>query len=237
MPGADHLNFTKLEKPGLWEPKAALTFFELCNKIDVHLKPGPMTRETILVICFHETGFSNIKQGRGSGPAVGFGQMEIFNLDKIPFFEWLGLDSVTNNPNLSPTSRKDKKFESIRKLPTLTPERVMADHDFAVKMHCHYFHWLNTEAGVNSIDGMLRAQTGGGKNAQFVEIFRKGGQKLKEVIHSGDRKKVVDALNSVMFHFPKDSSTLEKQSVGLDRFKKYWDYAMPESEMILGFRK
>jgi hypothetical protein len=252
MSGAEHLNFTRNEKPGLWEPKQALTFFELCNKIDVHLREGlPMTRETLLVICFHETGFSNIKQGRGSGPAVGFGQMEIFNVDKIPFFKWLKppLDAITHNPNVPPAKKK-AKMEEHGVLPAfekLTAERVTSDHDFAVKMHCKYFEWLLEEGrtpkmapgqkGLKTIQAMLEAQTGGDKNLKFVPIFRDGGRKLKEVIYSGDRQKVIDALNSVMLHFKKGTDELENQSVKLDRFTKYWDFTLPESEMIFGFRK
>jgi hypothetical protein len=103
MSGAAALNFVKNEIPGLWEPAKAITFFQLAKKIEVHLRPGlPVTREVMLAICFHETGFSNIKQGRGSGPAVGFGQMEIFNDDKIPFFATLGFDSRKRQVHADP---------------------------------------------------------------------------------------------------------------------------------------
>ena len=124
----------------------------------------------MLVIFFHETGFSNIKQGKGSGPAVGFGQMEIFNDDKIPFFKWLppGFDSVTFNPKTPPAAQKAKK-DQYGILPTmekLTDARVTSDDDFAIKMHCKYFEWLfnegysksmPTQKGIKSLDGMLAA--------------------------------------------------------------------------------
>src|SRR5215468_2650940 len=129
--------------PHQWDPFAALSMAEVCRKLKIHLWPGqPITREIMLVIFFHESGFANIKQSRGTGPAVGFGQMEIFNLDKIPFFEWLGFDSVTH-------------------------DMVLADNDFAIKMHCKYFEWLFKEGyskssppgtkGIKSAKGILSA--------------------------------------------------------------------------------
>src|SRR4030095_2693206 len=78
--------WTPGDTPPLWDPFAALSILDVCKKLQVHLSSAqPVAREALLLIFFHETGFSNIKQGMGTGPAVGFGQMEIFNLDKIPF--------------------------------------------------------------------------------------------------------------------------------------------------------
>jgi len=48
---------------------------------------------------------------------------------------------------------------------------------------------------------MLNAQTGGGGNEHFVDEFFDGGQNLEKVIGSGDRKKIIDALNAVRWYF------------------------------------
>ena len=82
---------------------------------------------------------------------------------------------------------------------------------------------------------MLSAQTGGGRNAAFVGIFREAAKQLGKVIYSGDRQKVIDALNSAQFQFDKDGK-LQSQSFKLDRFKKYWDFTLPADEMFLGLR-
>jgi hypothetical protein len=229
------LNFTKNDCPGLWEPAKALTFFELANKIDVYLRAGlPVTREVMLVICFHETGFSNIKQGRGSGPAVGFGQMEIFNSDKIPFFATLGYDSRNGRKNV-PQLGTGPACAPQKVLLPLSADTLLANDDLAVKIHCKFFEWLYDCGGKRTLEGMLSAQTGGGRNAVFVGIFREAAAKLRSVIYSGDRQKVIDALNSVQQHFNKEGK-LEQHSITLNRFQKYWDYTLPASEMIFGLR-
>jgi hypothetical protein len=237
MSDAAELNFTKNEIPGLWEPAKAITFFDLANKIDVHLRQGlPVTREVMLVICFHETGFSNIKQGRGSGPAVGFGQMEIFNKDKIPFFATRGFDSRKDKSEPIPQKGTGPNCAPKPVLIPLQPQIFLDDDDLAIQLHCEWFEWLFDCAGMWTLSGMLSAQTGGGRNAVFVDIFRESAKQLKQVINSGDRKKVIDALNSVQFQFNK-GGVLVNQSFKLDRFKKYWDFTLPEDDMVLGLRR
>ncbi len=236
MSGAADLNFTRNERPGLWEPAKAIPFFELANKIDVHLRAGlPVTREMMLVICFHETAFSNIKQGRGSGPAVGFGQMEIFNADKVPFFATLGYDS--RNGRRMPIARvgTGTGCEPQQNLFALTADTLLMNNDLAIKVHCKYFEWLFDCAGKRTLESMLSAQTGGGRNAVFIGIFKQAASNLRAVIYSGDRQKVIDALNSVQQHFNKDGN-LESHAITLQRFPKYWDYTLPAGDMVLGLR-
>jgi hypothetical protein len=236
MSGAAALNFIKNEIPGLWEPAKALTFFQLANKIDIHLRPGlPVTREVMLAICFHETGFSNIKQGRGSGPAVGFGQMEIFNEDKIPFFATLGFDSRNGKSAPIPQMGTGPNCAPKPDLTVLQAKTLLDDDDLAIKVHCKFFEWLYDCAGKRTLGAMLSAQTGGGRNAIFIDIIKDSASKLESVIYSGDRKKVINALNAVQFQFDA-KGVLVNQSIGLDRFKKYWDFTLPEDEMFLGLR-
>ena len=236
MPGAAALNFVRNEIPGLWEPAKAITFVQLANKIDVHLRPGlPVTREVMLAICFHETGFSNIKQGRGSGPAVGFGQMEIFNDDKIPFFATLGFDSRNGKSAPIPQMGTGPGCAPKPNLIVLQAKTLLDDDDLAIKVHCKFFEWLYDCAGKRTLDAMLSAQTGGGRNAVFIGIFKDSASKLQSVIHSGDRQKIIDALNAVQFQYS-DKGELVKQSIRLERFKKYWDFTLPEDEKLIGLR-
>jgi hypothetical protein len=204
--------------------------------------PAHLQREHLLVIFFHETGLANVRQNYGKGPAVGFGQMEIFNPDKIPFFATLRYNSAIFNPKVSP---KEKEMHSdLNGLFPLTYESVLNDNEFAVRMHCAYFGWLFEEGvpynaapgqkGIKSLRGMLQAQTGGGNNLVFVDHFERQGAALQAVINSGDRKAIIRALNDVRHYLKKDSSGTEKQTLELNQFRKYWDFTLPEGDVKKG---
>ncbi len=257
-------NQTQGDIPPLWDPFAAMSMLEISQKLQTHLLPGlPVTRNHMFVICFHETGFSNIKQGKGTGPAVGFGQMEIFNPDKIPFFKWLppGFNSITHNPKVHPAKKK-AKMEEQGILPTfekLTDGRVTSDNDFAIKMHCKYFEWLSKEGttksnpnqkGIKHLEGMLGAQTGGG-NEHFIGEFRDGAIAVGKAIDSGNRIDIINALNEIRWYFagPKgppagartkqsaSGRTLVHNPIALKRFPKYWEFTLPDSDVPLLKRK
>ncbi len=250
---------TQGDIPHPWDPFAALSMVDVCKKLDSQLKPAlPITREIMLVIFFHETAFSNIMQATktGKGPAVGFGQMEIFNPDKVPFFKWFkpGIDSVTFNPNMSIVEIKKKTEEyGLTSLEKLTNDRVTSDNDFAIKMHCSYFEWLFDEGysqstpkqkGIKSLGGLLAAQAGGG-NEHFVDEFRDGGRNLAAVMGSGDRMKIINALNEVRWYFAgpkgppagartkqsKSGRTLVHNPISIKRYPKYWEFTLPESDV------
>jgi hypothetical protein len=238
--------FTANDIPYNWDPNRAKPFFELANLIDCYLRPDlPIKREHFLAICFHETGFANVRQNQGKGPAVGFGQMEIFNPDKIPFFQTLRYNSVILNPRV--TQIEKIKYEYLNNLTPLTYESVLNDDEFAVRMHCAYFAWLFDEGvpknaapgqkGIKSLRGILMAQTGGGNNLVFVDHFIRAGGEIKNVINSGDRKKIIDALNSVRHYLIKDTSNTEANPLTLTRYQKYWDFILPEDEVAFGTRQ
>ncbi|MBM4076156.1 MAG: hypothetical protein FJ267_10965, partial [Planctomycetes bacterium] len=236
MPDNQTTVWKKTEIPYNWNPERAVPFFDLAAMIDKHLRKGiAMSREVLLVIFFHETGFANVRQSLGTGPAVGFGQMEIFNTDKIPFFESIKYNSVTHNPKV-PVYLKKSKYSYLNHLEALTYETVLKDNNFAVQMHCQYFSWLNDEGvpsgavegqkGIKSLKGMLEAQVGGGRNRVFVDHFVESGTALKEVIDSGNRQKIIDALNSVRYYYDKEGK-LVQQSLILSRWTRYWDLILP----------
>jgi hypothetical protein len=238
MAEASTISWTQNDLPFNWDPNRAMPFFKLAGLIDRHLRAGlPIRREHLLVICFHETAFANVRQNHG--PAVGFGQMEIFNPNKIPFFAAQGYNSAILNPDLSP--REKQKYRDLNRLFPLTYESMLNDNTFAVRMHCAYFAWLFDggvpasagfgQKGVKSLRGLLQAQTGDGKNLVFVDHFENAGAALQAVIGSGDRKKIIDALNSVRHYLKKASPGTEKQPLELGRFRKYWDFTLPEGDV------
>jgi hypothetical protein len=259
MADASSLNFTKNETPVLWEPAAALSMLQVCTKLKQYLAPAPpIALGHMLAIFFHESGFANIKQGKNTGPAVGFGQMEIFNLDKIPFFKWLppGFDSITHNPNVAPFKKKTvlEQHGITPAFAKLTHEQVKADPDFAIKMHCKYFEWLFTEGfaksnpnqkGIKDIRGLLAAQTGGGGNEHFIEEFAVGGENIGKVIGTGDREAIISALNEIRWYFAgpkgpppgartkltKSGKALVHNPISLKRYPKYWDFTLPDADV------
>lgn len=243
MPNPSVFNFQKNELPYNWDPYRALPIADVIRILDKFLRPDlPIKREHLLAIFFHETGFCNVRQNQGKGPAVGFGQVEIFNSDKIPFFQTLKYNSAVLNPRLS--EREKEKYSYLNTLFPLTYESVLNDDEFAIRMHCAYFAWLFDEGiptnaapgqkGIKSLRGLLQAQTGGGNNAIFVDHFINAGTAIKNVMNSGDRQKIIDALNSVRHYLKNGTSETEQRVLSLKRYPKYWDYILPESDVRPG---
>jgi hypothetical protein len=228
------------ELPYSWDPHRALPLIKIISFLDRYLnRTIPIKREHLLVIFFHETGFCNIRQNQGKGPAVGFGQMEIYNSDKIPFFETLRYNSAILNPKLSQQAKES--YSNLYIYPPLTYESVLNDDEFAIKMHCSYFNWLFEngvpanaapgQKGIKSLRGLLMAQTGGGNNLQFVDHFIHSGEKLRMVLGSGNRTQIIDALNSVRHYLKPKSSETESRPLTLSRYPKYWDFILPENDV------
>jgi hypothetical protein len=273
MADATTTTWASNEKPFLWQPEAALSFFDVCNKVDVHLADDVKTvisREIVVTIFFHESGFSNIMQqtNTGKGPAVGFGQMEIFNPDKVDFFKTLGFDSrkfKTNPPPPKPGKAGAGKTvqqpaASVAPLAPLTAETILKNKDFAIEVHCKYFAWLYHEGysptmpgqkGFKSAEAILGAQTGGGRNRHFVGEFITVGRELEKATNAGDRRRIIDTLNKVRWYFPgpegipagattkttpDGTHTLVHHPVTLERYKKYWDFTLPERDVAFGTR-
>ena len=199
-------------KPYLWEENKALSFFEIYRKICGHYSVNPfISREMIALIFFEETGFSNVRQNRGTGPAVGFGQMEIYNHDKIPFFEWLGFNS----------NRWDRKSP----LRLITPEQITNDNDLSVKITCKYFDWLLGVKGKSTM-GALEAQTGGGANRTIIPCWLNAERELKSVIRSGDRMKLIRALNMARSGGP------HPNPIKYEWYQAYWEFTVPNNPQV-----
>jgi hypothetical protein len=246
MADASTIVWTQNDLPFNWDPKRAVPFFKLAGMVDANLRTAlPIRREHLLVIFFHETALANVRQKHG--PAVGFGQMEIFNRDKISFFAAQGYNSATFNSSLSAQEQQKYKQELNGRVPPLRPltyDTVLSDNALAVRLHCAYFAWLFAGGlpgqglkPLTSLRGLLQAQTGGGSNLVFVDHFEQAGEALRRVIDSGDRKKIIDALNSVRHYLKPGGAGTEKQPLNLERFRKYWDFILPEDDVKNGMRK
>jgi hypothetical protein len=204
MPSASTVD----KKPFLWDAGKALDFPSIWDLICQNHPDGhPVSRETIACIFFEETCFCNRKQQ--PGPAVGFGQMQIYDKDKIPFFADLGYNSDQNN------HKSD--------LPLITYKMVTDDHNLSVDISCAYFQWLVMNG--KSREGALMAQTGGGGNETFVPLFIEGGNRLAAAMSSGERSDYTDALNYAKangrHHNPVPFS-------GNYAFTKFWEFVIPD---------
>jgi len=201
-------------KPFLWEEDKALSFYEIYKKVCVHHPCSHLiSRELIVLIFFEETGFSNVRQSRGKGPAVGFGQMEIYNPDKVPFFAWLGFNS--------------DRWKRDSRLTLITPGLITSNNDLSVKITCKYFQWLVSERG-KSTSGALEAQTGPGVNRTIIPVWLRAEGELKSAIHSGDRMKLIAALNMARSGGP------HPNPIKYDWFKAYWDFTVPDNQQVWG---
>lgn len=224
-------------KPNLWQPEKALSFPQIYDLIcRNHPENHVVSREIIACIFFEETLFCNIQQitKNGKGPAAGFGQIQIQDPDKIPFFE-----SIHYNSNL-----KENKLQ----LPDITFEIIKNDNDLAVKLTCKYFQWLVSSQG-KSLQGALQAQTGGGikkgvgtekdvetvgsKNKAFVPLFIEGGKKLEKAItQTWTREAFVEALN---FARKNGHHANAIPSTGIFAYTKFWEYIIPDDYLKFGY--
>ena len=76
-----------------WIPQQALSLPDLWEALGRHHPPGhPVSYYMILVIFFEETAFCDISQlGTSGNLGCGFGQLEMSNPEKLPFYAWADL--------------------------------------------------------------------------------------------------------------------------------------------------
>ena len=209
-------------KPTFWEPDKALSFPEIYSLIcEYHPSGHPISREIIACIFFEETAFCNrLQQDKeGLGPGVGFGQIQvryrdgkIYDPEKKPFFESLGYSSDQNGL---------KNLE----------ERILANKKFSVEITCKYFQWLGSK-GLGT-QGALKGQTGGGRNATYVDLFIKGGSLLRQAMtQDWNRQAFAQALShapKVGFHHNEIPYT------GKFAHTKFWEYVIPDDYLKFGY--
>lgn len=198
------------KKPFLWEADKAVDFPTIYKLICAKHPDGHVvSREIIACIFFEESAFCNRKQK--PGPAVGFGQIQIYDHDKIPFFESIGYNSDKN--------KKDSP------LPLITYEMITGNKELSVTISCKYFQWLVTTKG-KTLNGALQAQTGGGNNGKFVPLFIAGGTKLKQAIASDKtRESLAAALNYAR------ANGIHQNAIpfsGQFAYTKFWEFVVPD---------
>lgn len=219
-------SWSRAETPWPWDPAKAITFFDATNQIDVYLDPTVaqhFSREMVLLFFYHETAFSNIRQRTktGMGAGVGFGQLEILKSDKPAF---------------------------LREVYGMTPDdslftKITGDEVFAIKLHCDYLKHLFGR-GANTKGALVDGQIGGNtQNAWMKDFFIRSELQLKSAIYGSDRQAIIDALNSSRWYVDAENK-MDKTADGrwfnpiaYPRFQKYWDFTLPESELMLGIRK
>ncbi len=212
------------ERPFPWKSEKAITFVQCANWIDVYLDPKvPISRAMVLLFMFHETRFSNVRQVLKSGnpgDGVGLAQIEPMNSDKPEFFQAkYGIDS-RNNPQLI--------------------EALLAKPTTSIRVQCDYYAF-KAQKGVTGMKGMVEAQVGGTtQNAPLVNVFLAAEPKLQAAMGgTGDRKALIDALNSCSFAIdPSAKSGLASKPVLYPQYKRYWDFTLPaDTNLITEIRK
>ncbi len=177
--------------PQGWRPEGAFTFPELWWAVEAHRSPSlPITPAIFIAISFEETACCNLMQG-STPVAAGPAQLQVSDDDKVQFFA--GSDGRENfmggRWDASQTTWASDIHNKVfkRATPTypelhnpLSIQYIMSNNEFSVKMHLKYFQWLMNGYGrngepVGSLGGLMRAQTGGGKNAKAGPLFAQGG--------------------------------------------------------------
>ena len=195
------------KNPEGWVQSKALSLPELWDAMNRHHPwTHPVSYYMILVIFFEETAFCDISQlGTSGSLGCGFGQIEMSNPDKVPFFEWLGLPTDYNQ----------------------VASMMLADRDFAVKVHCKYFQYLTMFMG-KGLDGCLHAQVGA--HTAYISLFSQGAQMLQTAMEAGDRVASIRALKWARERGPKSNNIPY-----LEPYLDFWKYILPESYLRLGF--
>ena len=201
------------QRPFPWKPEHAITFAECAGWIDTYLDPQvPITREMILLVMFHETRFSNVRQvleDGGQGPGVGLAQLEVENSDKPEFFEAVYGIRSRNNPAL---------IEALLRNPVTS-----------IRVQCDYYRYKFIK-GVTGMKGMVMAQAGGKtQNQPLVDIFMEVEPKLRSAMGgAGDRMAIIEALNDGSYVIdPGARGGVARRPVLYPLFKRYWDYTLP----------
>ncbi len=184
--------------PFAWFENKAWDFPTIWDAISRHHPIGhPVSRATVAVIFFEETGFCNVSQAQTSGSlGVGFGQLEVSNPEKKEFYASL------------PISTDYRQVAAL----------MLGNNDTSVRIHCGYFQFLTNCKGLGA-EGCLAAQVG--PHRSYVHLFREGARLLDEAMAAGDRKAMIGALNYAR------SSSGKKNGIPERLFPDFWEFILP----------
>jgi len=184
--------------PFSWFENKAWDFPTIWEAISRHHPAGhPVSRATVAVIFFEETGFCNVSQAQTSGSlGVGFGQLEVSNPEKKEFYSSLGIST---------------DYRQVA-------ARMLGSNDESVRIHCGYFQFLAARKGLGA-DGCLAAQVG--RHRSYVQLFRQGARLLEEALAAGDRQAMIRALNYARSNSGKGNGIPERL------FPEFWEFILP----------
>jgi hypothetical protein len=211
-------------------PDKALSFPDMWDMILRYREhKNPITPELMAVLFFEESLFCNIIQfGAGRDAAVGFGQMQIFDLDKIEFF------------------RDVFKFDSTRghKQKDLTPvtrEKITNDKHLSVKIMWKYYQWLHDVKKLKTVQGIMGAQAGSAQNKALIPHLVEGAKRLrKSITKEFTRESFIESLNYARRHRKVRIDGVEMgtavpyKTSGQD-FRDFWHFVIPDGYLRFGF--
>ncbi len=217
-------DWMRIETPYRWVGKQAVTLFDVLASIDRHLDPAvPLSRETMALVFFHESAFSNFRQKtsptkqntEGLGPRVGLGQMAVLEGDKPAFFR--SAMGVVPSPELF--------------------DLMTGDPDFAIKAQCLYVGEA-FRRGAATTRALVAIQLGGPGSESLVDHVMAAEPLLKAALATGEQRPIVDALNACRWYGKRDRRgfpiIVESKAVPVHlpippegRFQRYWDFTVP----------
>ncbi len=247
--------------PQGWRADQAFDFPELWWTYEMFRAGLPITPAIFVALCFEETTCCNLQQG-AKPIAAGPAQLQVSEDDKVQFFagsegrenfmggRWDSSQTtwaVDAKGHIS--MRQTASFPDLKKLKM---DYILSNKEFSVKMHVKYFQWLqNGMSGkpVSGLGGLLKAQTGGGKNLKAGPLFIQGGQKIDEVMKNGlpwstrkdmSKKALADyivkrrsefatAIQFARVEFKgKDSKGVSIGGVPMSLFGSFWQFFLPD---------
>ena len=217
-------DWMRIETPYRWVAKQAVSLFDVLASIDRHLDTAvPMSRETMALVFFHATAFSNFRQKtsptkqntEGLGPRVGLGQMAVLEGDKPAFFR--STMGVVPSPELF--------------------DLMTGDVDFAVKAQCLYFGEA-FRRGAATTRALLAIQLGGPENEPLIDPIVAAEPLLKAALATAEQRAIVEALNACRWYGKRDRRGFPIVVAGKavpvhlpippeGRFQRYWDFTIP----------
>lgn len=185
-------------KPGPgWNPQGALNLPDTWFLVEKHMPSGfPMSVAIFVTICFEETACCNIVQN-GAPVGIGPGQMQVSEIGGVAFFasennfmggQWDSSMTMKAVRQDRTTFWRQKRLHPT--LPELTKEMILADNEFAIKMHVKWLQWLSRGYGMDGkpmgLGGLLAAQTG--NNLRASQLFKEGAGALAKLMQPDPKK-------------------------------------------------
>jgi len=208
----------------LWDPSKALDLFSLMKLIRMYFLTGNIPAELVAVIFFEETAFCNVRQSVGRdkltkevkwGPAVGFGQLQIYDPEKRDFFASIGF----NNDQRTTTSQ-----------PLITFDMVTNNPRFSVFLTCRYLEYVFQKKG--NLGAVLGAQTGAGgtgsnasRNALLIPRWKSAAAELKGLLAGIQSNTIADLRPKIARVL--NSSRHEGFAIAHTHFPDYWKFVLP----------